>query len=89
MAEAGKPRVDQIVGECFVKAAHIILGARICHSAPTASKQGPKCWVRAHARPGAACASHAGRPRLLEHGQEARRAAGARQKQSAPAGGLF
>ena len=46
MAEAGKPRVDQIVGECFVKIAHIILSARICQPTRTAPKQGPKCWVR-------------------------------------------
>ncbi|KAK9839293.1 hypothetical protein WJX81_005985 [Elliptochloris bilobata] len=44
MVEAGKARVDQIVGECFAKAAHIILGARICQSSRTASRQGPKCW---------------------------------------------
>ena len=43
MVEAG--RVNQIVGECFVKVAHIILGARICESSRTAPRQGPKCWV--------------------------------------------
>lgn len=43
MVEAG--RVNQIVGECFVKAAHIILGARICQSSRAAPRQGPKCWV--------------------------------------------
>ena len=46
MAEAAKTRIQQIVAECFVKAAHVILSSRIYHSSRTLSKQGPKCWVR-------------------------------------------
>lgn len=45
MSEANRARVQQIVAECFVKAAHIILGSRIYQSSRILSKQGPKCWV--------------------------------------------
>ncbi|CAL8463986.1 g3521 [Coccomyxa elongata] len=44
MSEANRGRVQQIVAECFVKAAHVILSSRIYNSSRTVSKQGPKCW---------------------------------------------
>lgn len=47
MADASKIRMQQIVSECFVKSAHIILTSRIYHSSRTLSMKGPKCWVRA------------------------------------------
>ena len=47
MADASKARMQQIVAECIVKSAHIILTARIYHSSRTLSMKGPKCWVRA------------------------------------------
>lgn len=45
MAEASKARVHQLVSECFVKAAHVILASRIIHSSRTLTRQGPKYWV--------------------------------------------
>jgi hypothetical protein len=47
MADASKARMQQIVAECILKSAHIILTARIYHSSRTLSMKGPKCWVRA------------------------------------------
>ena len=47
MAVAARPRVDQFVGECLVKAAHIVLGTRVFQAArPPPAKPGAKNWVR-------------------------------------------
>ena len=39
-------KVEQIIGECFVKAAHVILGARTIHSTRRPARPTPKSWVR-------------------------------------------
>ena len=41
-----RARIEQIIGESLVKAAHIILGARIYQSSRILSKPGAKSWVR-------------------------------------------
>lgn len=39
-------KVEHIVGECIVKAAHVILGARSVQPTRTPSRPTQKCWVR-------------------------------------------
>ena len=39
-------KVEQIVGECFVKAAHVILGARTIYPTRRPSRPTQKSWVR-------------------------------------------
>ena len=40
-----KARLDQIVGECLVKAANIVLGSRITAATQPSTREQHKAWV--------------------------------------------
>ena len=46
MGDGGALKMEAIVGELFLKASHIILGARTTPAARTPQRKAAKSWVR-------------------------------------------